>query len=138
MHLLVDTVSRGGNLLLDIGPPPTGRIPVIMQERLLEIGDWLKVNGEAIYGTRKWRTPSEGEAVRYTAKGDAVYAIVLGWPGRSVTLKTPKAGGATKVSLLGTTAPVRFSKAASGLRIEMPDGAPVGAHAYALKLTGVK
>jgi len=45
-------VSRGGNFLLDIGPTADGRIPVIMQQRLLEIGDWLKVNGEAIYGTR--------------------------------------------------------------------------------------
>ena len=50
--LLVDTVSRGGNLLLDIGPRADGTIPVIMQQRLIEVGDWLKVNGEAIYGTR--------------------------------------------------------------------------------------
>jgi alpha-L-fucosidase len=50
--LLVDTVSRGGNLLLDIGPACDGTIPVIMQQRLVEMGDWLKVNGEAIYGTR--------------------------------------------------------------------------------------
>jgi len=50
--ILVDLVSRGGNFLLDIGPTADGRIPVIMQQRLLEIGDWLKVNGEAIYGTR--------------------------------------------------------------------------------------
>lgn len=50
--VLVDLVSRGGNLLLDIGPTGDGRIPVIMQQRLVEIGDWLKVNGEAIYGTR--------------------------------------------------------------------------------------
>lgn len=52
--MLVDLVSRGGNLLLDIGPTADGRIPVIMQQRLLEIGDWLKRNGEAIYGTRPW------------------------------------------------------------------------------------
>jgi alpha-L-fucosidase len=52
IFLLVDTVSRGGNLLLDIGPRADGTIPVIMQERLLEVGSWLKVNGEAIYGTR--------------------------------------------------------------------------------------
>jgi alpha-L-fucosidase len=50
--LLVDTVSRGGNLLLDIGPSADGTVPVIMQQRLVEVGDWLRVNGEAIYGTR--------------------------------------------------------------------------------------
>jgi alpha-L-fucosidase len=135
--LLVDTVARGGNLLLDIGPSADGRVPVIMEERLLQLGEFLRTNGEAIYGTRRWRETGEGERIRYTRRGDAVYAIVLGWPGHSVTLKTPKASARTRVRLLGTTAPVRFSRSGSGLRLDVPDSLQPGAHAYAFELSGV-
>lgn len=54
LYMLIDIVARGGNFLLDIGPTADGRIPVIMQERLLDLGGWLAVNGAAIYGTRPW------------------------------------------------------------------------------------
>jgi len=78
--MLVDLVSRGGNLLLDIGPNADGTIPVVMEERLTEIGAWMKVNGEAIYGTRPWKTPhqwSSGEVPKqdYNKEFEAAYDI---------------------------------------------------------------
>ncbi|MDR3698782.1 MAG: alpha-L-fucosidase [Candidatus Sulfopaludibacter sp.] len=78
--MLVDLVSRGGNLLLDIGPAADGTIPVIMEERLLQIGSWLKVNGDAIYGTRPWKSSrqfSSGDTakVEYNKEFESSYDV---------------------------------------------------------------
>ncbi len=67
LYMLLDIVSHGGNLLLDIGPDGRGKIPVIMQERLVQLGKWLSVNGEAIYGTRPWKNSNQW------SKGDRNY-----------------------------------------------------------------
>jgi alpha-L-fucosidase len=87
VHELIDVVARGGNLLLNVGPTADGRIPVIMQQRLRDIGSWLRINGDAIYGTTPWearddRTPShDGQPrVRFTQKGDDLFALLLDWP----------------------------------------------------------
>ncbi len=140
IHLLVDVVSRGGNLNLDIGPTADGRVPVIMQERLLQIGAWLKAYGEAIYGTHPWRTTSEGK-VHYTSKSNTVYAITEMWPGPELVLSAPRTTAATAVELLGGSAPLKWRQEGGKLHIQVPpipESALALPEAYVFKLTGVQ
>jgi alpha-L-fucosidase len=81
VHLLVDIVSKGGNLLINVGPDGRGRIPDLQREPLAELGEWLDANGEAIFETRPWSqtatSTADGHPVRFTHKNGAVYLIVL-------------------------------------------------------------
>lgn len=83
IHSLIQIVSKGGNFLLNIGPTADGRIPVIMQQRLKDLGKWLKVNGDAIYGSERWNnaaTASKDSTVFFTKKGKDLYVICSEWP----------------------------------------------------------
>jgi alpha-L-fucosidase len=140
IHLLVDIVSKNGNLLLDVGPEADGTIPDVQMERLAALGYWMRVNGEAIYGTHPWKRAegktSDDVQVRFTRKGDALYAIVLGdLSGGAVTLKDLTVTPGTKVFLLGSEKPLEWSQDSAAVKITLPAGSR-GKYAYALKISG--
>ncbi|MDQ1011230.1 alpha-L-fucosidase [Streptomyces sp. V4I23] len=136
---LADIVSKNGNLLLDIGPRADGTIPDIQRQRLLDIGAWLKTNGEAIYGTTYWHhaeEPSGDDDIRYTAKDGALYATALKWPGEELTLgsDTPVTAD-SGITLLGSDAgPLPWKRDAQG-RVVVSTPARAGEHAYVFKVT---
>lgn len=111
IRLLIQTRARGGNLLLNVGPKPDGELPIEQEERLREIGLWMFVNGEAIYGARTWNISNEGDIWFTTAKPDpttgdtTLYAIVdRSWKRGTftdITLKSVLTSKQTEVSVLG-------------------------------------
>jgi alpha-L-fucosidase len=121
VYILIDKVARGGNLLLNIGPTADGRIPVIMQQRLKDMGDWLAINGESIYGTKTWdKAPAiiKGNTIFYTVKGNDLYAIVTKWKDRPFTIEGVKA--ASDITMLGYTGKVKYSLSGKKLIVSPP------------------
>lgn len=146
---LVDVVSKNGNLLLNVGPKSDGTIPEEARTILLQMGAWLKVNGEAIYGSRPWLLYGEGptkvtsnamnsdrqeftpEDIRFTTRNGALYVIALGWPAsgelRVHTLfrDTPYLKGPVcSVTLLGSKGKLSFTQDEYGLHIKLPAERP--------------
>jgi alpha-L-fucosidase len=146
---LVDVVSKNGNLLLNVGPKADGTIPEEARAILLQMGAWLQVNGEAIYGSRPWLIYGEGptkaastamntdrqeytaEDIRFTTHDGALYAIALGWPDngelrlRSLWQGTPYLSGSVcSVRLLGTNEQLSWTQQEDGLHIKLPQRKP--------------
>ena len=156
IHDLIDIVSKNGNLLLNVGPKADGTITEEQKSVLREIGAWLKVNGEAIYGTRCWKKFGEGvtestkgtftdhiataytsQDIRFTTKGNDFYAIVLNW-GENVKIKSlnkENIGDAVirSVSMLGTDDVVEWTVQDDGLVLEFPKSQPCK-YAYVFKI----
>jgi alpha-L-fucosidase len=140
IHYLVDKVARGGNLLLNIGPTADGRIPVIQQQRLRDIGTWLKINGDAIYGTRAWGNApaaTEGQNMFFTAKGSDLFAIKTSWDGKKISVDGVKKPA--KVEMLGYNGEIKFTYSGGRLTITPPALTPddnPSPYAWVYKLTG--
>jgi alpha-L-fucosidase len=146
IRLLVSTVSAGGNLLLDIGPASDGSIPLIMQQRLFEMGKWLKINGDAIYGTHPFIrskkdiviSPETNKTIFFTQKDKNVYILCLNWPGKDIVLKGVAPEGKVKAVLLGTDVPASVTKSAVNLVITAPLLSPSDNQlAYVFKISGL-
>jgi alpha-L-fucosidase len=164
VHTFIDHVSKNGSLLLNISPMPDGTIPQQQKDLLSAFGSFLKQFGSAIYNTRAWMVYGEGptkigggsfsgpvagtpQDVRYTASkdGDAVYAILLGWPGngKQVTLASVTPArftvGSGKVYLFGPVGGqainLTFTQDTSGLHVTLPSTQPYTAVAYAMKIS---
>ena len=141
IHNLVDITAKGGNYLLNVGPTAEGLIPAPSVERLSEMGDWMDLNGEAIYGSRPWLHFEDGDSVRYTyTGGDHVYAVSLGWPGESLTLEYARPPADSEIYLLGYEHPLAWSMSdIGGLVITLPEALQdasrrPGKYAYAFKI----
>lgn len=124
VHLLVDVVAKGGNLALNIGPQPDGRLPKPAVESVKGLGAWLKLHGEAIYKTRVC-APYKAGNIAFTKKGETVYAIYLLEEACLMTeiLEIPYPGAVSSVELMGNAAPLVFEAAPGRISVSMPKNA---------------
>ncbi len=158
IHYLIDNVSKNGYMLLNVGPKPDGELPDEAKAILADMGRWLSINGEAIYGTVPWVKFGEGptrmttdgafsdvrekvhytgQDIRFTAKDNVLYAICLDWPAKDFTIKSLHQlypGEVRSVQMLGSDRELRWQQSDDGLSIERPDDKPCDT-AFTLKIT---
>jgi alpha-L-fucosidase len=133
---LVDIVSKGGNYLLNIGPGPDGSFDDTAYARLKDIGRWMKVNGEAIYGTRMHTVFGEGDGVRYTSSkdGKTKYIFLFDAAAGNISLEKIQLPKTAKLTLLGTKSKLKHSTTAKGTVISIPANAFKGLeYVYVIK-----
>jgi len=158
VHLLVNVVAKNGNLLLNIPLPGHGKPDADEMAFLDKFGAWMALNSEAIYSTRPWKVAGEGPTqstgatpygatprfapgdIRFTTKGDTLYAIALAWPtDRKLVIKSLATGSPqyrgeiTRVGLMGSEPNLVFSRTSEGLTVNLPENPP-GDYAYVLKI----
>jgi alpha-L-fucosidase len=138
IHNLINAVSKNGTYLINVPQHGDGHLDQLAIDIVTSIGTWLKINGEAIYGTRPFAVFGEGN-VYYTRKEAAIYAIALTWPGSTLTLTNLKKGShylgnVTKVELLGHAGTLSFTQSTSSLVIHTPTG-QASSSAYVFKVT---
>jgi alpha-L-fucosidase len=154
IYEMADVVSKNGNYLLNITPRADGSLPDVIVSNLHSIGRWMDINGEAIYSTRPWEVWGENSPlnenssygnyheseeqsfddrdIRFTCKGNIVYAIVLGWPGLCAKIKSLRAQDIVSASMLGHCESLTFRQTDEHLEVSLPRHRPCD-HAFVLK-----
>ncbi len=143
VHMLVEIVSKGGNLLLNIGPGPDGRWPKGAYDRLAGIGAWMKVNGEAIYGTRAVAPYGEGKVRLTRGKDGSLYLVYLAGPGENappseISLSSHRPPAGARVTLLGYEKPLEWKAGGEGFTVAIPKevrSQPPCKYAWTLKVS---
>jgi alpha-L-fucosidase len=139
--MLLDMVSKKGNLLLNVPLTPEGELEPETTSMLTEMGRCLDIIGEAVFSTRSWETASEGDGIRFTRNKEntVLYVTNLGWSNDELRIRTLRSsridlGGLESVSLVGSPGSLAYKQTGEGLTITVPSKAPYASFAYPFRL----